>query len=35
MNDMVTLQHKKKRAEDKNIKKTINNTDVSKGRKYD
>lgn len=34
MNGMVTLQHKKKRAEDKNIKKTIN-TDISKGRKYD
>ncbi|XP_031776538.1 uncharacterized protein PF11_0213 isoform X2 [Apis florea] len=30
MNDMVTLRHKKKRAEDKNMKKTINNTDVSK-----
>lgn len=35
MNDMVTLRHKKKRAEDKNTKKTINNTDTSKGRKYD
>lgn len=34
MNDMVTLRHKKKRTEDKNIKKTINNTDISKGRKY-
>lgn len=30
MNDMVTLRHKKKRAEDKNTKKTINNTDTSK-----
>ncbi|XP_031364282.1 uncharacterized protein LOC102678797 isoform X1 [Apis dorsata] len=29
MNGMVTLRHKKKRAEDKNIKKTIN-TDISK-----